>query len=507
MTLGKTYEKSGKLSSSSRSLVSMWLLSSKKCPTSAVLPFYDKGSHLVSNETLLARAQFQNQNSLSWNQLLKLKHLKSRHWSSESDKTTTVLNFQAVQTIYFRNIGFFCVSFPLLKETIFPSVTPDKFFFPLSSQTKKAVLTPFGVRPFPTKLKQALHQKVSQGENKKEIQSFFWFFDSYLVQTGGQSWFENMFYNDTKGGGFILFQQWQLFYEKKNVSLTLDSFLPTKDLVRKLKKKKNNRSWALKRTIRSSFFTKAGPAAKSWKQKTSHHFKPYLIQQQARLNWLSLFSFLFSFSSPLGKEIETGFQTPSHTFWCKAFSNSVETGLRTPSLAFSNSVETDLRNPGVAFFVEPWNIKTKLEKSSDEVKSLKRSQKSFQISSSLSNFKIFYSCAPKRRWVQKDFPIGKRYNLQGLQENVPSTQPGWVLWTKSKAKTTKKESFFFFTSKASKTVNKQTDALKEKWLRKIKQIWKGQDKFLKIYFLLIYYKFYQQPYHRILYLINHFFLL
>jgi hypothetical protein len=422
MTLGKTYEKSGKLSSSSRSLGSIWILSSKKCPTSALLPFYDKGSHLVSKETLLARAQFQKQNSLSWNQLLKLKQLKSQQWSSESDKTTTVFNFQAVQTIYFRNFGFFCLSLPLLKETIFPSVTPDKFFFPLSYEKKKR-------------------------ENKKEIQSFFWFFDSYLVQTGGQSWFENMFYNDTKGGGFILFQQWQLFYEKKNVSLTLYPFLGTKDLVRKVKERKNNRSWALKRTIRSSFFTKAGTAGKGWKEKTSYHFKPFLIHQQSRLNWLSLFSSLFSFSSLLGKEIETG-PTPK--------------GVRTP---------------GVAFFVEPWNTKMKPEKSSDQLKFLKRSQKSFQISSSsLSNLKIYYSCAPKRRWVQKDFPIGKRYNLQGLQENVPATQAGWVLWTKSKAKPTKKESFFFFTSKAPKIVNKQTDALKEKWLRKIKQIWKGKDK-------------------------------
>ena len=480
MIIGKNTDKTGNSISSSRDLGSVWILSSKKCPTSALLPFYAKGSHLVSKETLLSRAQFQNHNHIPWNQFLALNSLQNmstsfkaitpygvkekvdvfpvdsnpsiplsfpalmqkeqQRWKSENQKPNSLLNFHPVHTIYLRNFGLICLiqcsKMSFLNKTKFTPFTHDKIFFPLKNKRK---LKSFNAREswkgpvksynskalhlrsssFPsyaskmqpstmekeamkkhsfsiasiynkkaaTKKEESINQK-SIVQNKEEIESFFWFFYSYRVETGGESWFENVFYNDNKGGGFMFFQHLQLFYEKNNVSLHFYPSLRTKnfspiDTFFPLILSSSTLSTLFSLCILDATI-KCNPVLPVPSSKLRAKLR------KSRLDWLTLLSFFLSV--PLINR-------------------------KAPSLLQTDSLTKD---------------------------------------------------APRRRWVSKGFPIGKRQNLQGLKEIVPATENGWALWTKEKKATNKNEKIFFYKNKISNTTNQQ--------IKKVNQIWKGKEK-------------------------------
>jgi hypothetical protein len=226
MSIGKTVERNGKSISSSRDLGSIWILSSKECASSSLLPFYAKGSHLVNQKTILARVHFKNQNDFDQPCFFSGRFLQSDFafsitkkdrrknakvgsefisYSFQKGDCTKPLAFSAVKdpaeslnenslwpkgifSFHSRKVSSFSKvgSFFILKSPIDKSCS-DKLLFPITSSLF--------------------------------CESLLWFFNGYRVKTSGLSWIEDIYSNDFYGGGFIFWKPLQVFYQKRNNSL------------------------------------------------------------------------------------------------------------------------------------------------------------------------------------------------------------------------------------------------------------------------------------------------
>jgi RNA polymerase Rpb1, domain 5/RNA polymerase Rpb1, domain 4 len=515
MAVGKTLDKNGKLISSSRDLGSIWILSSRICPTSSLLSFYNKGSHLVNNKTLLARAQFKDTS--------KQKELKKEDWSSYSALTemskgkaksvilekerpysfsqkensfliqkkesSYLLNFHPLETMFIPNIGFFCSvecsKFSLLNEKGLTPFFPDKLLFPV--QTYYEISTNDLRRDVKNKRKDPF-QFI---ERKKRIDSFLWFIDSYRVQKAGQAWFETVFYNDQKGGGFLFFKQFQLFYQKGNVSFDSFPIRTTKIYSRKREEKKKisfppiSNKYPLRFSVQKSNIFDI--------EKTSDNLKLFRRQKarQSRFTRLEIFSFLLvsslkNLENKRNKKVKTkkkksnSFLLFSQSKTTQRYKSLFEDILSFPSRAFS-------RRSHVEVLMNIFQQRsTSLLSNSTSSFLLELSWKGSVKSAFFGDYKnldekfLFLTQGfPKKRWIRKGFPIGISTNLQGSRDIIPALYDGWGLWNKGKKRKKKPEKTLFHETTIRHffpELDGNKNPFREKWIKAIEQIWKRKDR-------------------------------